>query len=46
MRGSSGCVAIELIHPVTTATKAKLVGSQCGDIADEFGWVRRISELR
>jgi len=29
--------------PVTAATKAKLVGIQRGDIADEFGWVRRIS---
>jgi hypothetical protein len=24
-------------------TKAKLVGIRRGDIADEFGWVRRIS---
>ena len=29
--------------PVTAAIKAKLVGIQRGDIADEFGWVRRIS---
>jgi branched-chain amino acid aminotransferase len=27
---------------VTAAIKAKLVGIQRGDIADEFGWVRRI----
>jgi len=31
------------IGPVTAAIKAKLVGIQRGDIADEFGWVRRIS---
>jgi len=29
--------------PVTAAIKAKLVGIQRGDIADEFGWMRRIS---
>lgn len=29
--------------PVTATIKAKLVGIQRGDIADEFGWVRRIS---
>ena len=28
--------------PVTAAIKAKLVGIQRGEIADEFGWVRRI----
>ena len=28
--------------PVTSAIKAKLVGIQRGEIADEFGWVRRI----
>ncbi len=28
--------------PVTAAIKAKLVGIQRGDAADEFGWVRRI----
>jgi branched-chain amino acid aminotransferase len=28
--------------PVTSAIKAKLVGIQRGDVADEFGWVRRI----
>jgi branched-chain amino acid aminotransferase len=28
--------------PVTAALKAKLVGIQRGDVADEFGWVRRI----
>lgn len=28
--------------PVTAAIKAKLVGIQRGDIADEFGWVRRV----
>ena len=28
--------------PVTAAIKAKLVGIQRGDVADEFGWVRRI----
>jgi branched-chain amino acid aminotransferase len=29
--------------PITAAIKAKLVGIQRGDIADEFGWVRRIA---
>jgi branched-chain amino acid aminotransferase len=29
--------------PVTAAIKAKLVGIQRGDIADEFGWLHRIS---
>src|SRR5262249_5164065 len=29
--------------PVTSAIKAKLVGIQRGDIADEFGSVRRVS---
>ena len=28
--------------PITAAIKAKLVGIQRGEIADEFGWVRRI----
>lgn len=28
--------------PVTAAIKARLVGIQRGDVADEFGWVRRI----
>ena len=28
--------------PITAAIKAKLVGIQRGDVADEFGWVRRI----
>ncbi|MBR1218190.1 branched-chain amino acid aminotransferase [Bradyrhizobium sp. U87765 SZCCT0131] len=28
--------------PVTAAIKAKLVGIQRGDVADEFGWVHRI----
>jgi len=28
--------------PVTAALKAKLTGIQRGDLADEFGWVRRI----
>ena len=28
--------------PVTEALKAKLVGIQRGETADEFGWVRKV----
>lgn len=35
-------VADGLTGPVTATIKANLIGIQRGDIADEFGWVRRI----
>src|SRR5246127_2556781 len=44
IRSSAGDIVIAdgSTGPVTAAIKAKLVGIQRGDIADEFGWVRRI----
>ena len=30
--------------PVTSALKAKLVGIQRGEIADDYGWVRKFSD--